>query len=756
MLNALLSADKDWFQGIFDISPDPSWIIDGNRFVACNNAAVQALGYESREELLDIHPSHLSPLMQPDGEDSFSKAEKMMAIAMERGIHRFEWMHAREDGTLFLAEVTMSSIEIDQRKVIYCVWRDITERKAAEEKLATTLSEMELIFQNARIGVIYLVERRFVRVNKPFENIFGYSLEELYGKTTRIIYASDEDYEAAGREFYSSIARCDSNNKFDINALTKHGDRLICELVGSLLDPQDPKKGSIWLFTDVTELRHTQEQVRLAKEEAEKSAAKIAASEALYRLLTEDALDVVWKVDSKNQVTYISPADERLRGFPAHEVIGQSMVQFFTEEGVAIIKEFLRHAPRTVPAGSQPQPLNFEAPHRCKNGQTIWGEVLAIPEVDASGKVVGYHGITRENTKRKIAEERLAHALSELEVIFQNPSTGIVYAIDRLIVRANKTFESMVGRCAEDIIGQSTRFLYPSDEAYEEAGRAIQSAFAAGMSCRYDIVSPCSDGSVRVNELLGTLVDIHRPERGSIWLFSDVTELRQAHHALQLAKETALHLAQRFQAANEQVSRLLNNSGQGFLSFDHQLRVDPIYSRACEALLGCNPSGQEVSLLLFPTDKAARMLMCECVHDALAEQDTYAVDLYLSLIPAELHIGGKTLHAQYIRIESGVMVILSNITEARNLEQQVERESRRMEMIVAALTDGPDFFAAIEEFREFAEADGQQRHLADLYRTIHTFKGTFNQFGFYHLPAALHAAEAILQEMTDEDMEELP
>ena len=67
---------------------------------------------------------------------------------------------------------------------------------------------------------------------------------------------------------------------------------------------------------------------------------------------------------------------------------------------------------------------------------------------------------------------------------------------------------------------------------------------------------------------------------------------------------------------------------------------------------------------------------------------------------------------------------------------------------VAAVTDGQDFFATIDEFREFARAGAaawQNQGHAGLYRAIHTFKGSFNQFGFYHLPAALHEVEAELQ-----------
>src|SRR5665647_2021918 len=111
--------DQGCFKQLFELSPDPSWIIEGNRFVECNEAAIKALGYPSRDELLNVHPGKLSPPIQADGEDSYAKAERMMAIAKDSRLHRFEWMHTKADGTDFVAEVTLSAIQLSHRQVIY-------------------------------------------------------------------------------------------------------------------------------------------------------------------------------------------------------------------------------------------------------------------------------------------------------------------------------------------------------------------------------------------------------------------------------------------------------------------------------------------------------------------------------------------------------------------------------------------------------------------------------------------------------------
>ena len=52
-------------------------------------------------------------------------------------------------------------------------------------------------------------------------------------------------------------------------------------------------------------------------------------------------------------------------------------------------------------------PLTIELQHKCKDGSIIWGEILSKQEFDAKGNIIGYHGITREITKRKELQEKI-------------------------------------------------------------------------------------------------------------------------------------------------------------------------------------------------------------------------------------------------------------------------------------------------------------------------------------------------------------
>ncbi len=142
-------------------------------------------------------------------------------------------------------------------------------------------------------------------------------------------------------------------------------------------------------------------------------------SQALYRLLTEDAQDVLWRTDNRLIFTYISPADERLRGFKAAEVVGHHVFEMFTDEGAALVRDMLQRRAQAGPSGTSAEFLTFQVQHRCKDGRLIWGEVLSKPDRNAQGEIIGYHGITREITERKRLEEQVR------QLAFHDPLTRL-------------------------------------------------------------------------------------------------------------------------------------------------------------------------------------------------------------------------------------------------------------------------------------------------------------------------------------------
>lgn len=155
-IKKVLEESEKKYKDLFEKSEDANLIIINGRFVDCNEATVKMLRYNNKKELLDTHPSELSPEMQPDGKTSFEKANEMMSIALEKGSNRFEWNHKKADGEVFLVEVLLTAIDINgENKILHTVWRDITERKKSERLREALYEISEATFVATDMDALY-------------------------------------------------------------------------------------------------------------------------------------------------------------------------------------------------------------------------------------------------------------------------------------------------------------------------------------------------------------------------------------------------------------------------------------------------------------------------------------------------------------------------------------------------------------------------------------------------------------------------
>ncbi len=138
------------FRQLYEQSADAILLLDGDVFIDCNPATVKMMRCNDKKQLLSLPPAQLSPEIQPDGRNSFEKAQEITAIAFSRGSYRFEWMHRRIDGEDFWVEVLLTLIPVDGKEILHTVWREIGDRKQAEsalhsknQELSDTLQQLE-------------------------------------------------------------------------------------------------------------------------------------------------------------------------------------------------------------------------------------------------------------------------------------------------------------------------------------------------------------------------------------------------------------------------------------------------------------------------------------------------------------------------------------------------------------------------------------------------------------------------------------
>ena len=147
-----LEESEESFRRIFDDSSDPILLLRDNEFVECNRAALALLGNVSREALLHSTPTDISPPRQPDGSPSKELAAQKVRDAFASGHQRFEWVHLKADGTELFVDVSLTPIVIRGEKMLHVAWRDITERRRAEEERERLRSQLVQAHKMESIG----------------------------------------------------------------------------------------------------------------------------------------------------------------------------------------------------------------------------------------------------------------------------------------------------------------------------------------------------------------------------------------------------------------------------------------------------------------------------------------------------------------------------------------------------------------------------------------------------------------------------
>ena len=149
---AALRESEDAFRHLFEDSSDPILLIKEGRFIDCNTATLTQLGYQSKSEFINCRPDEISPDYQADGRPSEEKAAEMIATALRVGYHRFEWLHVRADGSPLPVEVSLTPMTVHGELIVHVCWRDITERKQAEQQLTRQLRYLNIMERISRIS----------------------------------------------------------------------------------------------------------------------------------------------------------------------------------------------------------------------------------------------------------------------------------------------------------------------------------------------------------------------------------------------------------------------------------------------------------------------------------------------------------------------------------------------------------------------------------------------------------------------------
>jgi signal transduction histidine kinase/HAMP domain-containing protein len=288
-------------------------------------------------------------------------------------------------------------------------------------------------------------------------------------------------------------------------------------------------------------------------------------------------------------------------------------------------------------------------------------------------------------------------------------------------------------------------------------------------------------GVYQLNTLMDSVAKGDLSARGAIHSQDEMGSLTRSINSMLQSLETMYEQVRqsrdRLEIWNQELERkvaertaslrnLLDHAGQGFLSFGDNLLVAGEYSAECVAIFKRDIAGATVAALFYPDDGKQQTFLEALFRKIFTEQDALLRDTYFTLLPDELVIDERHIGVAYKVIENPaapgrkeIMLILTDRTEQKALEAKMQEEKDVLAMVVRVVTHAEDFFTTIRQYSAFCleelpcllNGDSPvEDKLATVFRTIHTFKGTFGQLGLRHAVKELHELEGFLTKLRAE------
>jgi PAS domain S-box-containing protein len=458
---------------LMDQSRDGIVVLDGDgKVYEVNQRFADMLGY-SLEEARELNVWDWEFQYPPE------QVKEMIRTVDEKGDH-FETRHRRKDGTVYDVEISTNGAVIAGQKLIFCVCRDITERKQAEERMR----HLNLVLRAIR-NVNQLIARGADRDNllkgvcENFVQTRGYynAWIALPDESGKLLIAAEAGMD---ENFTQVIERLKRGELPDCGwkALKKSGVVVIEDPLSACTDCPLSKDyagrggmsirleyggkvyGMMAVSAPLEFLGHKEEHdlfeevagdiafaLHSMEQERERSRAEEALrdSEERYRRLIETAYEGVWIVDDEGKTTFVNARMAEMLGYTADEMVDKSLFLFMDEEWKLVAEKKLGR--RRMGIVEQ-----YEFNFRRKDGSELWTTIAASPISDRDGRYLGSLMMVTDITEHRRADEALAEEAIRRRILMDQSRDGIsILDENSKLVEANQRFAEMLGYTSEEL-----------------------------------------------------------------------------------------------------------------------------------------------------------------------------------------------------------------------------------------------------------------------------------------------------------------
>jgi PAS domain S-box-containing protein len=262
--------------------------------------------------------------------------------------------------------------------------------------------------------------------------------------------------------------------------------------------------------------------------------ARLLREKQRFQGIVENSSDVIFRIDENRELTYVSPAVERILGYDPSELLGEAFTTVLREESAERAGHSFRSTLRGEP--SQGIELDFIG----TDGETVVIEINTTP-IEEDGEIVGSQGVGRDITDRKRREQELElknRAMDESDV---GISIADVQQPDDPIIYVNDGFERLTGYEESEVIGRNCRFLQgeaTADETIDDIRNAIENRTGTTV----EILNYRKDGTAFWNQLrISPVTNDNGSVEYYIGLQEDITDRKRSEQLFQLLNRVLRH-----------------------------------------------------------------------------------------------------------------------------------------------------------------------------------------------------------------------
>ncbi len=413
------------------------YLIQNNKFVYINPSFQSITGY-SQTELDDML---FWNIVHPD----FREMVKDRGIKRQKGEEvpqRYDFKIIAKGGQEKWIDLSVTYIDLNGKPTIMGSMSDITERKRMEDALRESEVHVRTILENAPLGIVnYDKNGAIIDCNANFIQLIGSSREALLG--LNVLKLKNEDVANALRiSLNGHISAVEGEYRsYTADKVTKA--RMVC---APFFSQKGEITGGIAITEDITSRRRAEEALR--------------ETEDKYRLLVDNASDIICRTDSRGYFNFLNPAAMKFTGYAEADLIGKHFSELIHPDWRADVERFCgRQFVKNIPSAC------YDVPLLTKDNRQAWLEQNVQLIID-NGQVVGFQAIARDITDRKQAQEALRESEEKYRAILQSIEDGYFESdLAGCFTFFNDSLCKILGYSRDELIGMNNRRLLDKENA---------------------------------------------------------------------------------------------------------------------------------------------------------------------------------------------------------------------------------------------------------------------------------------------------